>query len=107
MRGYCNFTQIFRGSFQACYLGYKIDQELEGRGFMKEALECLIAYMFREQHLHRIMANFIPGNTRSEKLLNTLGFEKEGYAKKYLLINGEWQDHILTSLTNAHWKSSS
>jgi len=28
----------------------------------------------------------------------------EGYARDYLLINGKWEDHILTSLVNPHWK---
>ena len=103
--GTCNFTQIFRGPFQAGYLGYKIDQQFEGKGFMFEALQAAIAYMFTEQNLHRIMANYVPTNNRSEKLLNRLGFVKEGYAKNYLLINGTWQDHVLTALTNPNWKA--
>lgn len=102
--GVCNFTQIFRGAFQACYLGYKIDKLHEGKGLMFEALSVACAYMFQEENLHRIMANYIPSNSRSEKLLKLLGFEKEGYAKEYLFINGIWEDHILTSLTNHLWK---
>jgi ribosomal-protein-alanine N-acetyltransferase len=45
------------------------------------------------------MANYMPINTRSAKLLNRLGFKIEGYAEKYLLINGQWEDHILTALS--------
>lgn len=100
----CNFTQIFRGAFQAAYLGYKIDFEYEGKGLMFEALEKAISYMFEVKNLHRIMANYIPENKRSESLLLRLKFEKEGYAKNYLLINGKWQDHVLTALTHPHWK---
>ena len=48
------------------------------------------------------MANFMPENTRSKKLLFSLKFEKEGFAKKYLFINGKWQDHTLTALLNNH-----
>lgn len=103
--GMCNFTQIFRGPFQACYLGYKIDREFEGKGLMSEALTKLISYMFEVQNLHRIMANFVPSNKRSEKLLSKLGFQKEGYAKEYLFINEKWEDHVLTSLHNQNWKS--
>lgn len=104
--GLCNFTQIFRGSFQACYLGYRIDQEYEGRGLMFEALKAGIHMLFDEKNLHRIMANYMPHNTRSAKLLDRLGFEKEGYAKGYLLINQRWEDHVLTSLTNPHYKAT-
>jgi len=102
--GYCNFTQIFRGAFQACYLGYKIDKEFEGKGFMHEALQASIRYIFEGLRLHRIMANYMPVNVRSAKLLERLGFEKEGYAKQYLLINGKWEDHVLTALTIEKWQ---
>lgn len=102
--GISNFTQMFRGPFQACYLGYKIDRDFEGQGLMYEALNKAIFYMFDVQNMHRIMANYMPTNERSEKLLMRLGFQKEGYAKNYLLINGKWEDHILTALTNPNWK---
>ncbi len=103
--GFCNFSQIFRGPLQACYLGYHIDHSLEGNGLMLEAVGKAIQYMFEEQKLHRIMANYMPSNIRSAKLLHKLGFVIEGHAKKYLLINGQWEDHILTSLTNENWLS--
>jgi len=102
--GFCNFSQIFRGSFQACYLGYHIDKDFEGKGFMSEAVAKAIEYMFEQQKLHRIMANYMPSNKKSAQLLQKLGFVVEGHAKKYLLINGQWEDHILTSLTNQNWQ---
>ncbi len=101
--GFCNFTQIFHGSFQACYLGYKIDCEYEGKGFMFEALESSIEYLFKTCGIHRIMANYIPNNIRSAKLLNRLNFAVEGYAKNYLLINNQWEDHVLTALSSEQW----
>jgi ribosomal-protein-alanine N-acetyltransferase len=100
MIGACNFSGIIRGAFQACYLGYHIDGAHQGQGLMREALEAGIGYMFDTQNLHRIMANYIPGNERSARLLEKLGFEREGYAKAYLNIAGRWQDHVLTSLVN-------
>lgn len=100
MIGACNFSGIIRGAFQACYLGYHIDEARQGQGLMREALETGIAYMFERQNLHRIMANYIPGNERSARLLEGLGFEREGYAKAYLNIAGRWQDHVLTALVN-------
>lgn len=105
--GFCNFTQIFYGSFQACYLGYKIDYAYEGKGFMFEALQTAIMYVFEELRLHRIMANYMPSNLRSAKLLQRLGFVIEGHAKNYLLINNKWEDHVLTALTFEQWKSNS
>lgn len=103
--GLLNFTQIFRGTFQACYLGYKIDAEYEGKGFMFEALQSSIRYVFEEIGIHRIMANYMPINARSAKLLNRLGFEVEGFSKNYLLINNKWEDHVLTALSYEKWKA--
>lgn len=101
--GMCNFTQIFRGAFQACYLGYKIDKDYEGQGCMFEALECTVQFIFEKAGLHRIMAAYIPANTRSANLLDRLHFATEGYAKNYLKINDQWEDHILTALSYERW----
>ncbi len=98
--GSVNFTQVARGPFQACYLGYSIDKALEGQGYMSEALRAAIRHVFETVRLHRIMANYLPENTRSGKLLEKLGFVVEGVARQYLFINGAWRDHVLTSLTN-------
>lgn len=98
--GVCNYTNIIRGTFQSCHLGYAMDKKRQGQGLMSEALKHSINYVFRVHALHRIMANYIPHNDRSRKLLEHLGFEIEGRAKRFLLINGVWEDHVLTSLIN-------
>jgi ribosomal-protein-alanine N-acetyltransferase len=96
----CNFTNIVRGIFQASNLGYSVDHAWQGKGLMYEVAQAGIAYMFGTQGLHRIMANHMPANVRSEKLLRRLGFEREGYARAYLKIGGQWQDHVLNALVN-------
>lgn len=96
--GYTNFSNIVRGVFQACYLGYSLAESEQGKGLMHEALTAGIDYMRREQNIDRIMANYMPNNAKSAAVLQKLGFEKEGVAKNYLKIAGEWQDHVLTAL---------
>ena len=96
----CTFSNIVEGVFQACHLGYSINVQDEGKGYMFEMLEAAIDYVFTHLDLHRVMANYMPENTRSERLLMRLGFEKEGVAKSYLKIAGCWQDHVLTSKIN-------
>jgi ribosomal-protein-alanine N-acetyltransferase len=98
--GTCNYTNIVRGPFQACYLGYQLGRAHEGRGFMAEALRATNAFMFETLRLHRIMANYRPENARSAALLERLGFVREGIARDYLFIDGAWRDHVLTSLTH-------
>jgi ribosomal-protein-alanine N-acetyltransferase len=98
--GECGFTNIVRGPFQACHLGFSICQDFQGQGLMHEGLQCAIDFVFKELGLHRVMANYRPENERSHRLLQRLGFEHEGRARAYLQIDGRWADHILTSLIN-------
>ncbi len=101
--GAATLSEFVRGPFQAAYLGYSLAQERQGQGLMHAALKLLLTFAFTKLNLHRIMANYMPRNHRSAAVLERLGFVKEGTAKDYLLINGVWQDHVLTSLTNQHW----
>ena len=105
--GTIGFSQIVRGPFCNCVLGYQIDQAHQGQGLMHEALQASIRHLFSEQKLHRINANYRPENVRSGRLLARLGFHIDGFAKNYLFIDGDWRDHILTSLINdgfqANW----
>lgn len=98
--GTISYTNIVRGVFQACHLGYSIDAHHEGKGQMRHALKVTNDYMFQRMKLHRIMANYQPHNDRSARLLSRLGFMIEGKASRYLFLDGEWRDHVLTSLIN-------
>lgn len=98
--GSLNFSNFTRGVFQNCTVGYSLDERYQGRGYMSEALQVGIRYIFSHLKFHRIEANYLPHNQRSGKLLKRLGFKVNGYAPDYLYISGQWQDHILTSLIN-------
>jgi ribosomal-protein-alanine N-acetyltransferase len=104
--GRLGFSQIFRGPFQSCILGYQIDAAYEGRGLMFEALTAAIRYMFDVKALHRIQANHLPENARSAALLARLGFAREGVAKDYLFIANAWRDHVLNALLNPRFDGS-
>jgi ribosomal-protein-alanine N-acetyltransferase len=95
--GCLNFANVVRGAFQACHLGYGIGAQEQGKGLMCEALDAGLAWAFGGLGLHRVMANYMPRNIRSARLLQRLGFRREGYAPEYLKIAGVWEDHILTA----------
>jgi ribosomal-protein-alanine N-acetyltransferase len=99
--GTVSLTNIVRGVFQATHLGYRIDQGHEGQGLMTEAVRRAIDFAFEDLGLHRIMANYVPTNERSARLLRRLGFTVEGYARDYLYLDGAWRDHVLTALVSA------
>lgn len=102
--GSITYSNICRGPFQACNLGYGIAKKYEGKGLMGEALKESLKFIFTNHNLHRVMANYVLTNERSGDLLKRLGFSEEGIAKDYLFLNGKWQDHVLTSLVNSDWK---
>ncbi|WP_261815325.1 ribosomal protein S5-alanine N-acetyltransferase [Vibrio gallicus] len=105
--GIISFSNICGYPFHACNLGYSLDEQWQGKGIMKQALTRALQYVFEQRNVHRIQAAFMPHNTKSQRVLYGLGFEQEGFAKDYLLIDGKWQDHVLTSLVDQNWTKKS
>jgi [ribosomal protein S5]-alanine N-acetyltransferase len=93
-------SNIVRGAFQSCHLGYKIDGAAINSGYMTEALARAIRFAFADMRLHRIEANIMPRNVRSIRVVEKLGFINEGMSRKYLKIAGVWEDHIHYVLLN-------
>jgi ribosomal-protein-alanine N-acetyltransferase len=91
--GYFNLSNIVRGAFQSGYLGYAAFASHAGRGLMTEGLREVLRCAFGELGLHRVEANIQPANIRSIALVRGVGFEKEGFSPRYLMINGDWRDH--------------
>lgn len=105
--GSIHFSNVARGPFQSASLGYSVDQGLEGRGVMAAALACAIAEMFsRRGRLHRIEAAIRPENERSLALIQRVGFTRVGLAPRYLMIDGDWRDHVLWQRLNDDWVGS-
>ncbi len=102
--GSVRFSGVIRGAFQSCFLGYRLDRFCERKGYMTEALYAAIPYAFRVMSLHRVEANIMPRNAASRRVVEKLGFWEEGLAKRYLKINGEWEDHIHYATTIEEWK---
>lgn len=101
--GTINFTEFRRGVYQGCFLGYGIAKKHEGKGLMTEALNLAINYVFKELNFHKILANYMPLNKKSGRVLQKLGFHEVGLAKQELFLDGQWQDHIETRLINDNW----
>jgi ribosomal-protein-alanine N-acetyltransferase len=103
--GVANLTDIKSSPLHSCVLGYTLCKDHQGLGLMREALQAIIGQAFSARNVHRITANYMPRNERSGRLLRHLGFQVEGYARDYLLIDGRWEDHVLTGLANPEWHS--
>jgi ribosomal-protein-alanine N-acetyltransferase len=96
--GGCTLSNVRRGVTQCCTLGYWIGARYARQGYMTEAIRALIPFVFRTLGLHRMEAACLTGNEASKGLLARTGFQQEGLARRYLLINGQWADHLLFSL---------
>jgi [ribosomal protein S5]-alanine N-acetyltransferase len=96
--GGCTLSNVRRGVAQTCALGYWIGQRFARQGYMSDALRTLIPFIFSTLGLHRIEAACLPINDASKNLLTKSGFVQEGLARRYLKIDGEWQDHLLFAL---------
>ena len=88
------FNEIVRGAFQSCFLSSKIDRTLWNRGYGSEAIRYATAWAFRNLGLHRVEANIMPRNPASLRAAEKAGFVREGLSRRYLNINGVWEDHI-------------
>ena len=99
-----SLSNLVRGVFQGAHLGYKIAGGHARQGLMTEAVDAVVTHAFTRLRLHRLMANYQPWNTASGRILEKLGFEREGFAREYLFINGQWRDHVLTSKTNKNFR---
>jgi ribosomal-protein-alanine N-acetyltransferase len=89
---------VRRGVAQAATLGYWIGAPYARRGHMTRAVAAAVAFGFSSLRLHRIEAACIPDNVASARVLERNGFQKEGFARAYLRINGAWRDHLLFAL---------
>ena len=95
MVGGLTLANIRRGVAQAGSIGYWVGEPYARHGYMTAAMRTLIPFCFGTLRLHRLEAACIPTNAASIGLLEKTGFQREGYARSYLCINGIWQDHLL------------
>ena len=90
--------QIRRGVAQAASLGYWMGAPHAGQGYMTAAVRAILPFAFDTLHLHRVEAACLPNNEASIRLLERVGFTREGYARNYLCIAGQWRDHLLYAI---------
>jgi [ribosomal protein S5]-alanine N-acetyltransferase len=98
--GRITLSDIVRGPFQSCHLGYWLSSAENGRGLATSAVRDIIRVAFEELRLHRIQAGTLLHNVRSQAVLERNGFIRFGVAPAYLNIAGQWQDHALYQIVN-------
>ena len=98
LMGGITLSHVRRGVAQTCSVGYWIGAAHARRGYMTRALQTLLPFVFETLRLNRLEAACLAHNAASIALLEKVGFQREGYARQYLCINGVWQDHLLYAM---------
>lgn len=96
--GGLTLSNVRRGVAQTCALGYWVGAPFARNGRMTAAVATIVPFVFDQLGFHRLEAACLPSNEPSIKLLKKSGFAEEGYARRYLKINGVWRDHLLFAL---------
>jgi ribosomal-protein-alanine N-acetyltransferase len=102
--GGIGLSNIRRGVAETASLGYWTGEPYARQGYMSAALPLVLDFAFERLRLHRVEAACLPTNMPSRALLLHTGFQQEGYARNYLLIDGKWQDHLLFAVLREDWR---
>jgi [ribosomal protein S5]-alanine N-acetyltransferase len=102
--GEVSLGSLHRGPFQMGYVGYWVDQELAGHGYVPEGVVLLMRYSFDALDLHRLEAAIVPRNLPSRRVAEKLGLRDEGTAVRFLQIQGVYEDHVRYAITAEEWR---
>lgn len=86
---------VLRGAFQSGSIGYWVSEQRNGRGLATAAVSDVTAHAFGALGLHRLQAETLLHNARSQRVLTRNGFRPFAVAPSYIKIAGRWEDHIL------------
>lgn len=95
--GVVTYWRIMTAHFRA-EIGYRLNPSAQGKGLMTEALQAVIEYGKSFLKLHSIEANINPDNAASIRLLQRLGFVKEGHFRENYYFDGRFVDSAIYSL---------
>ncbi|MGY1809688.1 GNAT family N-acetyltransferase [Blastococcus sp. SYSU D00669] len=98
LAGQVTIDNVVRGAMRSGHLGYWIDRAEAGRGMASLAVALVCDHAFGPVGLHRLQADIRPENGPSQRLVERLGFTREGLLRRYLDIDGDWRDHLTFAL---------
>ena len=102
--GVINVSDIVRGAFQSAFLGYFGMRGFQGRGLMREGLALVVGHCLRRSRPAPARGQH-PAGQRAllDALARSLGFRREGFSPRYLMIGGEWRDHERWAILSDEW----
>jgi len=85
-------------------IGFALVPSERGKGYCTEVVKIMVDYLFLSKDIVRIQAHTDLMNVASQKVLEKVGFKKEGTLRKFSFIRGEWRDGLLYSILREEWK---
>jgi RimJ/RimL family protein N-acetyltransferase len=85
-------------------IGYSLIPSERGKGYCTEATQLMVDYLFLSKDIDRIQATTHVKNAASQKVLEKVGFKREGTLRKPTRIRGEWTDLVIFSILREEWK---
>jgi ribosomal-protein-alanine N-acetyltransferase len=85
-------------------IGYSLVPNERGKGYCSEAVKIMVDYLFLSKDIGRIQAQTDPRNVASQKVLEKVGFKKEGTLRRNFFMRGEWRDAYIYSILREEWK---
>jgi ribosomal-protein-alanine N-acetyltransferase len=103
--GTCTLTS-FSLEHRRAEIGFALRRGAWGNGFMREAIHALLNHAFESLDLRRIEADVDPRNVRSIRVLDRMGFRREGLQRERYVMNGEVQDAVIYGLLSSEWRTT-
>ena len=86
-------------------IGFMLARDRWRQGYMSEALSAVLDHAFDSMDLARIEADVDPDNEASLRLLERLGFQREGYLRERWRVGGGVQDTVMLGLLRREWRA--
>jgi len=103
MIGRLSLGAVHEGGFRA-ELGYAYNRLYWGNGYATEAARAVLQFGFDHLKLHRVGATVLPDNTGSIRVLEKLGFQREGVRRQAYSLRGPYEDLLCYSILAPEWR---
>lgn len=84
--------------------GYALATAYHGKGYVTEAARALLGWGFGTGLLHRVAARCDTRNLASVRVLERLGFTREGHTREDFCKDGAWSDSYIFGLLESEWR---
>lgn len=101
--GWCSLTD-FNPDFRSAALGYCYTDEVWGQGYATEVARAVLGWAYDTLDLNRVQAETDTRNAASARVLEKLGFLREGTLREDCIVNGDVSDSWVYGLLRRDWK---